>query len=80
MKNRTKDQCYQRYMYSIREDLRRGGFTDEEDFIIMAGVKIFKDGYSKIVDCLPHRTAVQLCSRYNTFLRANFDSWTLKAS
>ena len=75
MKNRTKEQCYQRYTYSLRSTLRKGFFTPEEDFMILIGVTLFGEQWAKIADFIPHRNAVQLHSRYNTFLKASFDDW-----
>ena len=71
MKNRTKDQCYQRYTYSLKDSLRKGFFSEAEDYMIMVGVKIFGQQWAKIADFMPHRTAVQLHSRHNTFLRVS---------
>ena len=63
MDHRTKEQCYQRYMYSLKDTLRKGTFTEAEDFIVMAGFKIFGPAWTKIADFMPHRTPVQLHSR-----------------
>ena len=76
MDRRTKDQVYQRYVYSLRETLRKGAFTNDEDFVVMVGVKLFGHDWARIVDFMPHRTANQIHSRYNTFLKANFATWT----
>ncbi len=76
MEKRTKEQCYQRYNNSLRDDLRKGAFTEEEDFMIMVGVRIFGTQWVKIADFMTHRSPVQLHSRYNSFLCVNFDSWT----
>lgn len=73
---RTKDQCYQRYTYSVKERLRKGLFHELEDFVIIVGVKLFGTDWTRISDFLPSRTPVQIHSRYNTFLKANFDRWT----
>ena len=49
MHKRTKEQCYQRYHLSLPDDLRKGCFSEEEDFMIMVGVKLFGDkAWSKI--------------------------------
>jgi len=79
MDRRTKEQCFQRYTYSLRESLRKGPFTESEDFIVMTGVRIFGEAsWARIADFIPHRTAQQIHSRYNNFLKVNFDSWTPK--
>ena len=76
MHNRTKDQCYQRYVYSLREEVRQGFFEEAEDFIILVGVKLFGTDWARISHFIPSRTPMQIHSRYNTFLKANFDNWT----
>lgn len=76
MNKRTKEQCYQRHQYSLRDNLRKGAFTDEEDFMIVVGVRLFGESWVKIARFIPHRTAVQLHSRYNAFLNVTFESWT----
>ena len=76
MSNRTKDQCYQRYVYSLQSHLRKGIFKENEDFVIIIGVELFGHNWAKIADFLPNRTPIQIHSRFNTFLNANFQSWT----
>ena len=76
MHNRTKDQCYQRYVYSLRDEVRQGFFEEAEDFIILVGVKLFGTVWARISHFIPSRTPMQIHSRYNTFLKANFDNWT----
>ena len=76
MHNRTKDQCYQRYVYSLRDEVRQGFFEEAEDFIILVGVKLFGTLWARISHFIPSRTPMQIHSRYNTFLKANFDNWT----
>ena len=78
MTNRTKDQCYQRYVYSLQSHLRKGIFTENEDFIIIIGVKLFGRNWAKIAEFLLNRTPIQIHSRFNTFLNSNFQSWTQK--
>ncbi len=78
MHKRTKDQCYQRYNYSLRPELRKGTFSESEDFMIMVGHKIFGSQWVKIAEFMPNRSPVQLHSRFNSFLNANFESWAPK--
>jgi len=79
MHKRTKEQCFQRYTYSLRDKLRKGPFSEHEDFIVMIGVRIFGEAnWAKIADFLPRRTAQQIHARYNNFLKPNFKSWTPK--
>lgn len=76
MYNRTKDQCYQRYVYSIRDDVRQGFFEEVEDHIILVGAKLFGNDWSRISHFIPSRTPMQIHSRFNTFLKANFENWS----
>ena len=76
MDHRTKDQCYQRYRFSLRDDLLKGAFSEQEDFMIMVGVKIFGENWAKIGDFMPNRTPMQLHSRYKTFLSVKFTDWS----
>lgn len=76
MHNRTKDQCYQRYVYSIRDDVRQGFFGEVEDHIILVGAKLFGNDWARIAHFIPSRTPMQIHSRFNTFLKANFDNWS----
>ena len=76
MTNRTKDQCYQRYMCSLREKLQKGFFNEIEDFIVIVGVRLFGTKWDRIADFIPSRTPMQIHSRYNTYLKANFENWT----
>lgn len=75
MDRRTKDQCYQRYMNSLRSVLRKGYFSDAEDFMILIGYKLFGPNWGEIANYMPSRTAMQIHSRYNTFLRTDFQEW-----
>ena len=76
MEHRTKDQCYQRYVYSISDQIRMGFFEENEDHIILVGSKLFGHDWARIADFIPTRTPMQIHSRYNTFLKANFENWT----
>ena len=76
MHNRTKDQCYQRYVYSIRGEIRQGFFEEVEDHILLVGAKLFGHDWARISHFIPSRTPMQIHSRFNTFLKANFENWT----
>jgi len=76
MECRTKDQCWQRYLYSLREDIRRGPFTDEEDMLLLAGVEMYGTDWSKIGNHFISRTPIQIFSRWNSFLKPDFQNWT----
>ena len=69
MDRRTKEQCYQRYVYSLKDSIRRGLFTDAEDMILIIGKELYGKDWAKISEMLPCRTPVQLHCRWNSFLR-----------
>ncbi|CAB4057110.1 unnamed protein product [Lepeophtheirus salmonis] len=75
---RSKDMCYQRYTFSISEEILKGRFKIEEDFIIILGVHVFGTEWNKIVRFLRNRTCTQVFSRYNSSLSSNLSPWTLK--
>ena len=63
MDRRTKDQCYQRYNYSLREGVKKGVFNETEDFMIIMGVRLYANDWAKICRFIPHRTPIQVHSR-----------------
>ena len=76
MERRTKDQCYQRYVYSLKDIIKKGPFSDAEDILLFIGEKLYKNDWAKISEIIPCRTAIQLHSRYNHFLKADHKPWT----
>lgn len=76
MERRTKDQCYQRYVYSLKDIIKKGPFSDAEDILLFIGEKLYKNDWSKISEIIPCRTAIQLHSRYHHFLKADHKPWT----
>ena len=65
-----------RYVYSIRADVRQGYFEEDEDHILLVGAKLFGHDWARISHFIPSRTPMQIHSRFNTFLKANFENWT----
>jgi len=76
MDRRTKDQCYQRYVYSLKDSIRKGTFTDAEDMILIIGEKLYGNDWAKICEMLPCRTPIQIHCRWNSFLRCEFKAWS----
>ena len=73
---RTKDQCLQRYNNSLHEAVRKGHFTEEEDFMIMVGTKLFgESSWVKIAEFIPSRNPSQLQSRYSNFHKGAPEEW-----
>ncbi|XP_071455297.1 snRNA-activating protein complex subunit 4-like [Hetaerina americana] len=68
MKNRTRQQVYNRWMFSINPSIKKGRFTVEEDCLILAGIKHFGLDATKIAELLPGRTSVQVSARYKMCL------------
>ena len=80
MERRTKDQCYQRYVYSLKDIIKKGPFTDAEDMLLYIGDKLYnsktKTDWAKIGEMLPCRTPIQLHCRFNHFMKCDFKPWT----
>ena len=76
MDRRTKDQCYQRYVYSLKDSIRKGNFTDAEDMILIIGEKLYGNDWAKICEMLPCRTPIQIHCRFNSFIKCEFKAWT----
>ncbi|XP_059093957.1 snRNA-activating protein complex subunit 4 homolog [Tigriopus californicus] len=75
MEGKTKDQCYQRYFFSLTDGLRTGAFSESEDFLIYAAVKLFGEQWRLISDYIPFRNASQILARYQNVLSADLRSW-----
>jgi len=76
MDRRTKDQCYQRYVYSLKDSIRKGTFTEAEDMILIIGEKLYGNDWAKICEMLPCRTPIQIHCRFNSFIKCEFKAWT----
>ncbi|XP_053980461.1 uncharacterized protein LOC128877302, partial [Hylaeus volcanicus] len=81
MQNRTKQQAYFRWTYSLAPYLTKGRFSKSEDNILMDAVVKYGKNFSKIAaELLPNRTTVQLNYRYqilNTNKNKNWNVWML---
>ncbi|XP_012286233.1 snRNA-activating protein complex subunit 4 [Orussus abietinus] len=81
MPNRTKQQVYFRWMYSLAPHLKKGRFTKEEDQILLDAVKKFGDNFKRIsAFVMPHRSTIQLSDHYHTLLtrKVCVTGWTLE--
>ena len=76
MDRRTKDQCFQRYVYSLKDIIRKGPFTDAEDMLLIIGEKLYKNDWAKINEMIPCRTPIQLHCRFNHFIKGEHRNWT----
>ena len=75
MERRTKEQCYQRYVYSLKDVIKKGPFSEAEDMLLFLGEKLFKTDWVKICEMLPQRTPIQLHCRFNHFLKSDHKPW-----
>lgn len=79
--NRTKQQIYFRWMYSLTPNLVKGRFTKTEDNILRQGVMKYGKNFGKISAALmPNRSAIQLNDHYQRLMsKAIFKSntWTV---
>lgn len=66
---RSSSQCYYRYMFTLRPDIRHDKFTVEEDCILMAAYNQHGLAIEKYMHMLPGRTRVQIRNRWINVLR-----------
>ena len=80
MANRTKQQIYFRWMYSLAPHLKKGRFTDEEDQLFMNAIEKYGLNFKKISALvLPARTSAQLSDHYNTIINSKQQNvWTVE--
>lgn len=78
-KTRNKTQCYNRYKFSAKVNIRKGVFSKEEDQKILEFVEKYGEQFNKITpDLFPDRTSVQIRNHYNNALRHRgvINTWT----
>lgn len=77
MQNRTKQQVYFRWSYSLSPYLTKGRFTKIEDDILKDAVTKYGTNFRKISAALmPNRSTIQLHDRYQTLTINQIESWT----
>ncbi|OAD57120.1 Myb-like protein L [Eufriesea mexicana] len=80
--NRTKQQIYFRWTYSLAPYLIKGRFTKMEDKILKNAITLYGTNFRKIsAAMMPNRSTVQLHDRYQTLSTnqiANWNLWTLE--
>ena len=70
VKNRTKLQCYNRYIFICRDEpVKRGTFSREEDMIILDYIEKHGKHFNEILKLIPDRTTTQIRNHYNVALR-----------
>lgn len=78
--NRNQTQVYQRWVFTVKPDIKRGRFTKEEDCILMAAIIQYGNISDLPSNILPGRTAQQVRHRYNNVLKfaGKISDWTLE--
>ena len=82
MRDRTKQQAYFRWTYSLAPYLRKGRFSKSEDNVLRDAITKYGTNFRKISAALmPSRSTVQLHDRYHTLTTnrvKNWNVWTLE--
>jgi hypothetical protein len=68
MCRRTKDQCYQRYVYSLREGVRHGAWLEVEEWLVLLGQLLYQRDWAKITQLLQTRTPLQARHIFSAFI------------
>lgn len=77
MGQRRKQQIYMRWNYSLAPNLKKGRFTEDEDKLLLEGVKKYGSNFTKIsLSLLPHRTTAQLNDHYRTLMNEKKNDWS----
>ncbi|XP_076297567.1 proximal sequence element A Pbp95 [Lasioglossum baleicum] len=78
MQNRTKQQMYFRWTYSLAPYLIKGRFSKSEDNILKDAVAKYGTNFRKISAALmPNRSTVQLHDRYQTLTHSQLENWNV---
>ncbi|KAJ3662354.1 hypothetical protein Zmor_006708 [Zophobas morio] len=75
--NRSRHQLYHRYTYFLSQNhVKRGKFSEAEDILLIILVNKFGRNFKKCAEYMPHRSQVQLKSRYNSNLQRHIKKGT----
>ena len=70
MDRRTKEQCYQRFVYSLKDSIRHGPFTDAEDMLLIIGKELYGNDWAKISEMTPCRlTSALQCDQVDSVMK-----------
>ena len=76
MEDRTKEQCSSRFSFALRDNLRKGHFSEVEDLLLVVGIKLHGSDWTRITEIIPCRNSRQLHSRFNYFFKGEKAAWT----
>ena len=76
MEDRTKEQCSSRFSFALRDNLRKGHFSEVEDLLLVVGIKLHGSDWTRISEIIPCRNSRQLHSRFNYFFKGEKAAWT----
>ncbi|XP_044271356.1 snRNA-activating protein complex subunit 4 [Tribolium madens] len=75
--NRSRHQLYHRYTYFLSQNhVKKGKFSEAEDILLTILVNKFGRNFKKCAEYMPHRSQIQLKSRYNSNLQRNIKKGT----
>ncbi len=69
--NRTGKHCRERWFNHLNPDIKKGDWTPDDDFIIIAMQKELGNQWAKMTKCLPGRTDNAVKNRFYAVQRAN---------
>ena len=77
MEHRTKEQCFSRFSFALRDNLRKGHFSVIEDLLLLIGVQLHDEEWTRISsELLPARNSRQIHTRFNYFFKGEKAAWT----
>jgi len=77
MPRRSKEQCCQRYQYSLKHTIRHGKFTDPELWILILGERLYGRNWTSLAELIPTRTVMQIQAHWSNYMAADFgNAWT----
>ena len=71
LNNRTGKHCRERWFNHLNPDIKKGDWTPDDDFIIVAMQKELGNQWAKMTKCLPGRTDNAVKNRFYAVQRAN---------
>ncbi|XP_069697942.1 snRNA-activating protein complex subunit 4 [Periplaneta americana] len=66
MSGRSKNQVFNRWVYSLDPSIKKGRFTKNEDMLVVAAVRRYGTDFPRVARFLPGRTSIQVRDRYHS--------------